>query len=715
MNRRTFLSTSGAALGLYTLGRSAQAAAPRAATAGAEAGAIAPDAVTDAMRATQLQRIRYNEPGQLADLGVGLWGWPMPMDYNGDGRMDLIMTSSGTPYNGVYFFENTGDFDPQTRLPIFKPGVRLGPAVDSPRVSWVDGKPVVLTAGQVYPDFLKSAFAHPQKIPAPSAQEIKPNTTGNAVHWNGAIRTSQWHYIDYNGREVLDLIVGIDDWSEYNWDGAFQGVDSSAFDAQGKWKYGPLRGWIYLLRNTGTNEAPVYAPAERLMAGGAPIDVYGRPCPCFGDFRKTGKLDLICGEFLDGFTFFENIGTRTEPRYAPGRRLKIGGADIAMDLCMIAPAACDFRGSGNLDLIVGDEDGRVAMVENTGRIVDGMPQFLPPRYFRQHADEVKFGALSAPWAFDIDGDGNEDLIVGNSAGYIGLIKNLGGSPPRWAPPVYLAGGSDIIRIQAGYNGDCQGPSEAKWGYTSVSVADWDGDGLADIICNDVWGKVCWYRNIGTRTAPRFAPAEPIEVAWEGPTPKPAWNWWSPKGRELVTQWRTMPCAIDWNGDGLMDLVTLDQEGYLALFERRRRADGKLELLPGKRVFWGDGVSEYDQSGRPLNKKSGPLRLNATHGGASGRRTFCFTEPVGNEPRHLLVNSVNINFLRGLGRNAEGYWVFRDEGPISDQRLAGHSTSPTIVHWGPDRKPSLLTGAEDGFFYHVALPKGAAAVPPAATE
>lgn len=370
-----------------------------------------------------------------------------------------------------------------------------------------------------------------------------------------------------------------------------------------------------------------------------------------------------------------------------------------MDLCMIAPAACDFRRTGNLDLLVGDEDGRIACLENTGRVVDGLPQFLAPRYLRQVADEVKFGALSAPAAYDLDGDGNEDLVVGNSAGYIGLIRNLGGSPPRWAPPVYLAGGAEAIRVQAGSNGDCQGPSEAKWGYTNVTVADWDLDGLADILCADVWGKVQWYRNLGSRTNPRFAPAQPVEVAWPGANPKPLWNWWNPRGNELVTQWRTTPAVIDWHRDGLPDLVTLDTEGYLVLFERRRRPDGQLELLPPQRIFWGEGVSDFDQSGRPLNHQSGLLRLNATVGGASGRRTFCFVEDASGG-RHLYVNSVNLNFLRGLGRNAAGLWAFRDEGPISEDRLAGHSTCPTIVHWNGDQRGQLLFGAEDGFFYHV---------------
>jgi hypothetical protein len=647
------------------------------------------------------ERIAYNNPGLRTDVGVGLWGWPLPMDYNHDGLIDLVVAGSGKPYNGVYFFENTGVTDPESGLPLLKAGVRLGHAIDSPQVSYVDGQSVVTTAGAIYPDFLRTALDRPKKLDAPSVKEIfgasDPNLTKPGI---SGIRSSQWKLVDFDGDGRLDLIVGIDYWGDYNWRTSNVSGEP-AFDAQGKWKFGPLHGYVYLLKNTGTNAAPAYAAPVQLTAGGSPIDVYGRPSPCFGDFRGTGKLDLICGEFIDGFTYYENIGTRTAPRYAAGRKLALGGVPLTMDLCMIAPVACDFNDDGHLDLVVGQEDGRVALLENTGQVAGNMPQFLPPRFFRQVADDVKFGVLSAPSACDLDGDGNEDLVVGNSAGYIGFIKNLGGTPPRWAAPVYLAAGGRTIHIQAGYNGDCQGPSEVKWGYTDVCAADWDGDDLPDILCSDVWGKVYWYRNIGTRTQPRFAASAPIEVEWNGPTPKPAWNWWNPAGKELVIEWRCTPYVIDWNHDGLPDLVTLDHEGYLALFERRKTADGKLELLPGQRVFRGEGISKFDASGRPLNHTSGPLQLNASLGGASGRRTFCFTDWDGDGVLDLMVNSVNVNFLRGLGKNASGQWAFKDMGPLNPgQILAGHSTAPTVVHWANRQEGDLLFGTEDGFLYFV---------------
>jgi hypothetical protein len=54
------------------------------------------------------------------------------------------------------------------------------------------------------------------------------------------------------------------------------------------------------------------------------------------------------------------------------------------------------------------------------------------------------------------------------------------------------------------NGSVQGPTGVNWGYTEVSVADWDLDSKPDIVVSDIWGKVVWYWNIGTATQPRLA-------------------------------------------------------------------------------------------------------------------------------------------------------------------------------------------------------------------
>ena len=113
---------------------------------------------------------------------------------------------------------------------------------------------------------------------------------------------------------------------------------------------------------------------------------------------------------------------------------------LRMDLEMIVPTAIDWDRDGDVDLIVGDEDGRVAFIEHSGQVVDSLPQFFAPVYFQQEADNLKFGALVTPFTFDWDDDGDQDLICGNTAGYIGFTLDL---PFREADEAFLRNGEKV--------------------------------------------------------------------------------------------------------------------------------------------------------------------------------------------------------------------------------------------------------------------------------
>ncbi len=633
-------------------------------------------------QASDLKRVRYNNPGLVVDLGVGLWAWPLPMDYDGDGDMDLVVSSGGLPYEGTYFFENPAGPNSSNPMPVFRSGVRIGDYRTNAQISHIEGRPpVVTTPNERHDRFREHAFAEPTSL----------GLDTDKVHASkGRIRAKQWKLADWEGDGDLDLLIGVGDWGDYGWD--------DAFDHTGTWTNGPLHGFVYLAVRQSDGS---YGEPRKLMAGGVPVDVYGMPSPSLADFDQDGDLDLICGEFLDGFTYFENVGSRKSPRLAAGRRLVSDGQPVRMDLQMITPTAVDWDGDGDTDLIVGDEDGRVAFVENLGTVQSGVPKFAQPRYFRQEAEFVKFGALVTPQGVDWDGDGDEDVVAGNTAGYIGFIENLGGTPPRLASPRYLQAADKTIRIQAGANGSIQGPCEAKWGYSTISVADWDGDGLADIVANSIWGRIVWYRNAGSKRSPRLEAARPVRIDWQGNPLKPEWNWWSPGDTEMVSQWRTRPLVVDWNRDGLMDLVMLDHDGYLALFERTRR-EGALILLPGKRIFHAQPASVFDRRHSPINSVSGVLRLNEGRAGRSGRRKIDLVDWDGDGDLDLLVNSVNVDLMRNIGAMGSRT-VFSHEGALSTTTLAGHTTSPASVDWNADGKRELLVGAEDGFLYWAAGP------------
>ncbi len=257
---------------------------------------------------------------------------------------------------------------------------------------------------------------------------------------------------------------------------------------------------------------------------------------------------------------------------------------------------------------------------------------------------------------------------------------------------------------AGTNGSIQGPCEAKWGYTTLNVADWNHDGFQDIVVNSIWGKVVWYGKHLFESNELDDNSRIITVHWQGKAPKPAWNWWDPEGNELATQWRTTPVVIDLDKDGLNDLVMLDREGYLAFFKRLKPGENvEADLAPGKRIFEiEDGPSWFDSRHRPLNKKPGLLRLNAGEAGKSGRRKFCFADWDQDGRLDLLVNSVNVNFLRNVSEE-KGRYLFRDMGPVDDRVLAGHTTSPCVVDWDKNGVPDLLVGGEDGFLYYLKNP------------
>ncbi len=612
------------------------------------------------LSAADLERIKYNNPGLVVDLGVGLWAWPMPVDWDEDGDLDLLVDCPCKPYNGIWYFENPGG----SKTPVFKAGKYVRSSLRNIQVSRVNGKPRYLVPGnEVGADLTKTTKIYP------SAR----------VEKHRKIRANQWKYVDYDGDGALDLIAAVGVWDDYGWD--------NAYNSKGEWTNGPLRGFVYLMRNEGKTAKLNYAAPVKIQAAGKPVEVYGRPSPNFADFDGDGDLDLLCGEFVDSFTYFENTGTRKAPRYIAGRKLINKGEIIRMDLEMIMPSAIDWDDDGDIDLIVGDEDGRVALVEHTGKVKEGLPQYLPPVYFKQEADEVKFGALSTPVGFDWDGDGDEDIICGNTAGYVAFFENLSGPKvehPRWGASRLLQAGGKTLRIMAGANGSIQGPCESKWGYTTQTVADWDHDGLPDLIVNSILGRVVWYRNIGARNAPKLTGAQPINVQWRKEQPALKWGWMRPEGNALLTQWRTTPVVVDWNHDGLEDLLMLNHEGYLTLFPRSKRG-GKLLLHEPQRIF-------------ETNNPFGYVRLNAKTAGGSGRRKLCVTDWDGDGRLDVLANSPNAELWQNVA-DREGMYKLINRGTIFQRNISSHTTSPTVVDWNGDKVPDLLVGAEDGYLYY----------------
>ena len=288
--------------------------------------------------------------------------------------------------------------------------------------------------------------------------------------------------------------------------------------------------------------------------------------------------------------------------------------------------------------------------------------FRQPVYFKQEADTLKFGALATPFAFDWDGDGDEDILCGNTAGEIGVFTNMDGNGTQWSAPEKLEVDGKPFRVMAGVSIRFKGPQEAKWGYTTFSVADWDGDGDQDFIVNSILARLLMLENQGGVTLP-----SPCRSG--SPRCPRAFAGGKPSQRDTQTQWRTTPFACDFDQDDQMDLIVLDQEGYLTCQSR---------ALEDPRHF--------------MDEDEHPIRLNAQTSGRSGRVKLDVVDWDRDGRLDILVNSENATWYRNCETRC-GKIVLKKIGPLAKRNVAGHTSSPSTCDFNRDGKPDLLVGAE----------------------
>ena len=272
-------------------------------------------------------------------------------------------------------------------------------------------------------------------------------------------------------------------------------VDLADLDADGLFDLvvGNMNGTLHWYRNVGEAGRPRFThPHIVFTDDGEPLDIGYGSAPRVVDWDVDGDLDLILGAEKESFVFFRNHGAVKKPRF------RLEGLLEADDKPIRVPKApCEE-----------DPEGKI----------------FPYDYY------------PVPEVVDWDGDGDLDLLAGGYiTGRIWLYENVANSP-RVEPELTFRGalqadGKDL---------------DVTW-MTSPCAADFDADGDLDLISGAMQmekggdksdpEKFLWYyENVGSRTAPELSLR-----------PFPG------RGRFRHGSLGT-PRAIDFNGDGLLDLV-----------------------------------------------------------------------------------------------------------------------------------------------------------------
>jgi hypothetical protein len=217
--------------------------------------------------------------------------------------------------------------------------------------------------------------------------------------------------------------------------------------------------------------------------------------PAFADMDGDGKADMIIGQQDGTLLYYKNNTTGTNYAF----QLQTGimdGIDVGSTA---APTVADLNKDGRKDIIIGNRDGLLKLYLNKGTA--SSPSFnaspdidtlgkIDARYCYNTTYNIvscDFYGFAAPYAYDLNGDGNVELIVANDAGYVTIYSGVDTTPGK----VF----TKIENVFVNY-GNGQDPAHQRFGRrASVCVGLLDADNKPDMLVGNISGGLQFFGSV----------------------------------------------------------------------------------------------------------------------------------------------------------------------------------------------------------------------------
>ncbi len=214
--------------------------------------------------------------------------------------------------------------------------------------------------------------------------------------------------------------------------------------------------WFY--KNYGATDNPVFQLIQKDFIQDEMIDMGTQAYPVLTDFDGDGLVDLVIGNFgyftptssssyQTKISLYKNTGSASSPAFLriTDNFLNLGSLGFTTGAY---PSFADMDNDGDLDMIIGDYDGKVHLFTNSsGNSTTLTLSLTSPQLMDDNNQIIDVGYAAKPTLFDINGDGDFDLIIGEENGNLNYYENVGGQT------------SPIFRLQA-----------TNWG--NVDVSEW---------------------------------------------------------------------------------------------------------------------------------------------------------------------------------------------------------------------------------------------------